>query len=272
MLVLSVILLWNYGIKEEKMGKLNCLLRTAVVTVMLLLVAESVLAAQVRISVAASMTDLFKNLIQLYTTEHPGVQVVPNFGPSGGLAKQIDQGAPADLYVSANPKWLDYLLENKKIDPKSKTIFAHNSLVFVGRTNKPISSLEDLAGLTRIGMGSPKSVPAGQYARQALEKTGLYSTLLAGGKLVMAKDVRQALIYADRGETDGSFVYKTDALLAENAKILFEVPADLYSKVTYPLALTPAGAEKKEVRDFYDYVISKEAEKSIIRYGFTLPQ
>jgi molybdate transport system substrate-binding protein len=172
-------------------------------------------AADLRISVAASMTDVFKDIIKEFTKEQPNIRVLPNFGASGGLAKQIYQGAPADLYVSANTTWMQYLIDNQKIENDSLSTLAHNSLVLVGVSANCVKSLSELTEMKRIGIGSPGSVPAGQYAKQALVALGLYDTLLQAGKLVMAKDVRQALIYADRGETAASFVYKTDALLAK---------------------------------------------------------
>lgn len=229
-------------------------------------------AAELRISIAASMTEVFKDLIADFTKLHPDVTILPNFGPSGGLAKQINQGAPADLYVSANPKWMKFLIEQKQINLATKTTFAYNSLVFVGHKADQVLSLDDLPKLQRIGIGSPKSVPAGQYAQQALSKTGIYDQLLATGKLVMAKDVRQALIYAERGETDGSFVYKTDALLATRAVILFDVSQKLYDKVTYPLALTIEGAGKTCAQDFYKYIGSSDAAGIVRKYGFTIPE
>ncbi len=128
--------------------------------------------------------------------------------------------------------------------------------------------MADLPKLQRIAIGSPKSVPAGQYAEEAMKKAGVYEQLAGAGKLVMAQDVRQALVYADRGEVDGAFVYKTDALLAKEAAILFEVPQDLYAPVTYPMGLTVAGAQSAEARDFFDYLQSTAAKTVLEKYGF----
>jgi molybdate transport system substrate-binding protein len=228
-------------------------------------------AADLRISVAASMTDVFKDIIKEFSKEQPNIRVLPNFGASGGLAKQIYQGAPADLYVSANTTWMQYLSDNKKIENDSLYTLAHNSLVLVGVSANSIKSLSELTEMKRIGIGSPGSVPAGQYARQALEELGLYDMLLQAGKLVMAKDVRQALIYADRGETAASFVYKTDALLAKNAVILFEIPQELYPSISYRMALTTTGSAKKEARMFYDFV-TQFAAQTVVKYGFRPPQ
>lgn len=244
----------------------------AVTLLLVVLFSTSLQAGVLRISVAASMTELFKDLITTYEKNNPEVEIIPNFGPSGGLAKQIYQGAPADLYVSANPKWMTFLVMEEKVEPSTNMVFAHNSLVFAGVPQEKINSMADLPELQRIGIGSPGSVPAGQYAKEAMVNEGLYDNLLKGGKLVMAKDVRQALIYAERGETDGSFVYKTDALLARRAIIMFEVPQDLYHKVTYPVAITLLGALKNDAKGFYEFVISEAAYPIIEKYGFSLPR
>lgn len=146
--------------------------------------------------------------------------------------------------------------------------FAYNTLVFVGKPNPAVSTLDDIVKLQRIAIGSPKSVPAGQYAEQALKAASLYEKVQR--KLILAKDVRQALIYADRGETDGAFVYKTDALLADDAVILLEVPPSLYNEVTYPVALTFTGLEKPQAVAFFDYLKTDEASSILKKYGFVV--
>lgn len=220
------------------------------------------------LAVAASMTDALKEVITVYRQEHPKTTILPNFASSGALAKQIDQGAPADLYISANPKWMRFLAERKMIADSTERIFAFNTLVFVGGPATTIASIEELAELEKIGIGAPQSVPAGQYAKQAMEHAGIYRHLQQARKLVMAKDVRQALLYADRGEVDGAFVYRTDALLARKATIRFTVPASHYSRVSYPLALTVSGAEKPEAATLYRFMVSEKAMNILEKYGF----
>lgn len=239
----------------------------------LLLTASLLHAAEaIRISVPASMTDAMKELAAQFGALGKHAQIVPNYGPSGTLAKQIVEGAPADLFISANQKWMTYLRDEKKIDPASEKILAANTLVFVGAKNPAVTKLADITTLKQIAIGSPKSVPAGEYAAQAMEKVGIYKQLEEGQKLVMAKDVRQSLTYADRGEVDGAFVYKTDALMATHAVILFEVPQDLYEKVTYPIALTVDGAKNEEAKAFYDFLTGPEALKIFIKHGFSAPK
>jgi len=226
-------------------------------------------AQTIHLSVAASMTDAFKEIVAGFSAAHPGAECMLNFASSGSLAKQIDQGAPADIYVSANPKWMKYLIEKQMIEPGTNRIFAFNQLVFVGEEKASPVTLAGLTSLKRIALGSPQSVPAGQYAKQAMDKAGIYTMLEQEKKLVMAKDVRQALLYADRGEVDGAFVYKTDALLARHAKILFSVPEDLYDRVSYPLGLTTSGAKNELAKSFYDYMSSPESVDILSKYGFT---
>jgi len=243
--------------------------RRLVTSLLLLLALTSVAsAAEVRLSAAASMTDAIRALIAGYRAQASDVHLQPNLGSSGSLAKQIAQGAPADLFISANPKWMDYLVAEGLMAPGRVVPLAGNTLVLVGPPGRQLASLEATGGLSRIAIGSPKSVPAGQYAEQALRAAGLWTVLQ--GKLVMAKDVRQALIYADRGEVDAAFVYRTDALLAQSAQILLEVPAALYDPVVYPLGMTRAGEQNPAAVDFYRFLQSAEAAAILEKYGFTV--
>jgi len=244
-------------------------MRVFVLTSLLILVLTAAAgAAQIHLSVAASLTDATKELIATYQKQDDTVTFRPNFAASGSLAKQIAQGAPADLYISANPNWVTYLVDAGLIPADQVRTFAGNTLVFVGQKGLSVSSLADVATLQRIAIGSPKSVPAGQYAEQALQAAGLYAQLQ--GKMVMAQDVRQALVYAERGEVDGAFVYKTDALLAQQAVILFEVPQALYSAVTYPVGLTVAGTKNPAAVAFFDYLKTDVASDILLRFGFVL--
>ncbi|HKL25694.1 MAG TPA: molybdate ABC transporter substrate-binding protein [Desulfuromonadales bacterium] len=225
---------------------------------------------EVRISAAASLTDAVKSLTLAYRQDHQDVEILLNFAPSGTLAKQIAAGAPADIYISANPKWMDHLRSQSLVDEASLQVLLHNRLVVVG-WSQPVTSMADLTGMSRIALATPSSAPAGRYAEQAMQAAGLHGALLTEGKLVPTRDVRQALLHADRGEVDGAFVYRTDALLAQRAVILFEVPQELYPQVVYPAALTISGAGRPVVRKMYDYLTGAEASKLFAGYGFLTP-
>ncbi len=252
--------------------KIISTLSMLLVVSMVLTVSPLMATEAIRLSGPASMTDALKELINQFGASGQHSQIIPNYGPSGAMAKQINEGAPADIFISANQKWMTFLRDEKRIEPATEKILAANTLVFVGKKNQLVTSLADIVKLKQVAIGSPKSVPAGEYAVQAMEKTGIYRQLEEGKQLVMAKDVRQALIYADRGETEGAFVYKTDALLATEAVILFAVPLDLYDRVTYPIALTVDGAKKPEARAFYEFLAGPEGMKVFLKYGFTATQ
>jgi molybdate transport system substrate-binding protein len=231
----------------------------------LLLLATPVFAGDVNLSIAASLKEVINELSDNFTKKSPGVKFVKNYGASGALVKQIENGAPCDLFISANIEWMDYLKNKKLADVASIGTFTYNTLVFAGTPGKA-KSMQDLIKLERIAIGSPKSVPAGEYAAEAFKKAGIDKQLEK--KLVMARDVRESLMYAERGEVDGAFVYRTDALQAKQAKILFTVPQDLYPRVTYPMALTVTGAKNRGAAAFFAYLHSEEAKAVLVKYGF----
>lgn len=225
-------------------------------------------AGEVYLSVAASLKDVGNELTDVFARSHPGVKFLKNYGGSGALAKQVENGAPSDIFISANPEWMEYLRERRLVDTKSIGTFAGNSLVFVGPADKGVSVLKDLLSLERIAIGSPKSVPAGAYAMEALKNAGLDRQL--GKRLVMARDARECLMYAERGEVDGAFVYRTDALQARHAKILFAVPRELYPGVIYPMSLTVAGARSADAAAFFRFLQSGEARAVLGKFGFAV--
>ncbi len=242
-------------------------MRTIISLFLVMLFALPVQAAELSISAAASLKEVINEMSVSYAGKNPGVTFTKNFGGSGQLAKQVEQGAPADIFISANYEWMEYLKTRGTIDAKSIDTFAYNVLVFAGRTEQKVGGFRDVVKLARIAIGSPKSVPAGEYAIEAFRKAGLDKQLEK--KLVITKDVRECLMYAERGEVDGAFVYKTDALqLAGNSKILFTVPQDLYPRVSYPMALTASGAKKPEAAAFLAFLKTSEAKAVLMKHGF----
>ena len=234
----------------------------------LLAMTTSAMAGELNLSAAASLKEVINELSASYTAKHPGTVFVKNFGPSGTLAGQIENGGPADLFIAANTEWMDYLNNKKLVDANSIKTFAWNSLVFAGTTSKKVTSMNDLQKLEKIAIGSPKSVPAGDYAMTAMTKASVATKL--ADKFIMAKDVRECLMYAELGEVDGGFMYKTDALQAKKAKLLFSVPQELYPRVVYPMALTVKAAQNNEAKEFLVYLQSKEARSVLTKYGFLL--
>ncbi len=228
-----------------------------------------IFAADVNLSVAASLKEVVTALSNDFAKKNTTVSFRRNLGGSGALAKQIENGAPCDVFFSANFEWVDYLKEKKIVDANAIAAFAFNELVFVGRPELKSGSLDDVVKLKKIAIGSPKNVPAGQYAMEAFKKANIDKKLK--DKLVMAKDVRECLMYAERGEVDGAFVYKTDAgIMARNVKILFIMPQELYPRITYIVALTVTGAKKNEAAAFFKFMQSARAKKVLSKYGFAV--
>jgi molybdate transport system substrate-binding protein len=234
----------------------------------LMLMAMPVRAEEINLFAAASMRDTVDALCDAFAEINPGIAFQKNYGASGILAKQIENGAPADMYISANTKWMDYLKEKEMVNAASIAVIAYNELVFVGMPELKVSALQDIVTLERIAIGSPMSVPAGQYAMEALKKSGIDQQL--HNRLVMARDVRECLMYAEMGEVEGAFVYMTDAKqMAKKTRVFFVVPQELYSRVTYPVALTASGSAKLQAASFLDYLRTPVAQKIFATYGFT---
>lgn len=229
---------------------------------------------ELTISAAASLTDALKEIQHLYESNHPGLKLNFNFGGSGALEKQIEQGAPSDLFLSASKKNMKSLVDQQLIESNKQKTWLTNELVAVIPTDGTMS----IAGVTdltqqevkKVAIGIPESVPAGKYAQEALTNVKLWDTLQS--KLVQAKDVRQVLQYVETGNADVGFVYKTDALTSQKAKIAFEVDPTTYSPVEYPIGIVKASKHIQEAEDFYAYLQSQESLNIMAKYGFTIPK
>jgi len=233
---------------------------------LLLFASGPVQAAELHVMAASSLKEVIDELSDSFARKTPGVRVVKTYAGSGALAKQLENGAPADIFISANVRWAEYLKLRNLLSALTVTEFAYNTLVFAGPAGSKVSSLDDLLKLERIAIGSPKSVPAGEYAMEALRNAGIDRRLAS--KLVLAKDVRECLMYAERGEVDGALVFRSDALQARKSKILFTLPQNLYSRATYPIALTQTGAHSRDAQAFYRYLLGPEAKRVLVKYGF----
>ncbi|WP_263560660.1 molybdate ABC transporter substrate-binding protein [Paenibacillus polymyxa] len=229
---------------------------------------------ELTISAAASLTDALKEIQTLYESSHKGIQLNFNFGGSGALEKQIEQGAPSDLFLSASKKNMKSLVDQHLIESNKQKTWLTNELVAVipadGTTS--ITSVKDVMQkeVKKVAIGIPESVPAGKYAQEALTNVKLWDVLQ--DKLVQAKDVRQVLQYVEMGNADVGFVYKTDALTSQKAKIAFEVDSKTYSTVEYPIGIIKASKHIQEAESFYEYLQSQESLNIMAKYGFTIPK
>ncbi|MGN7360331.1 molybdate ABC transporter substrate-binding protein [Paenibacillus sp. SAFN-054] len=226
------------------------------------------------ISAAASMTDALGEIEKSYEAAHPNIELRFNFGGSGALQKQIEQGAPADLFLSAATKNMTPLIEQNLIEEGKELTLLTNELVAVVPADgkAAVAALEDLdkAEVKKVAVGIPESVPAGNYAKEALTNAKQWDALQP--KMVQAKDVRQVLQYVETGNADVGFVYKTDALTSQKVKIAFVVDPASYSVIEYPIGVVQATKHPKEAEDFYDYLQSQASLDVFIKYGFTVPK
>ena len=244
----------------------------ALVVLLTASVALGASAQPITVAAAASLTDAFKAIGPLFEAARPGVGVRFNFAASGVLIQQIVQGAPVDVFVSADPETMDRGVEQKVIDAGTRRDFAANTgvLIVPGTGGPAIARLADLQGpaVRRIAIGKTATVPVGRYTRQVLETAGLWSALQP--RLVQADSVRQVLDYVARGETEAGFVYRTDAaVMADKVKVV--LTAEGHAPVRYPAAVVSDSRHKAVAQDFVDYLSTAPAQAVLARLGFGRP-
>ena len=231
-------------------------------------------AQELTFSVAISMKDAIEELGRRFTASRPGLVLRYNFGASGELQKQIEAGAPIELFVSAAQRQMDELEKKGLIVPATRRIFARNVLTVV----KPTDSRIDIARpadlldprVTRIVIGNPRTVPVGQYSEESLRALGLWDRLQP--KLVFSENVRQALDYVARGEVDAGFLYATDAAVrGREVTQAFRPPEDTYRPVTYPVAVMKDAKHPGLARAFIDLLVGAEGQQVLARLGFLAP-
>lgn len=229
-------------------------------------------AAELIVSAAASLTDALNDIKGIYEAAHPNVKLSFNFGASGTLQKQISQGAPADLFLSASGKNMKSLVDEGLIDAAEQTKLLSGELVVIVPAGEGgVAKLEDLGSdaVGKVAVGIPESVPAGGYAREALTAAKLWDKLQP--KTVQAKDVRQVLSYVESGNAGAGFVYRTDAIATDKVKIAFAVDPSLYKPIEYPVGIVKATQHHEAAAAFYKYLQSEEALNVFRKYGFSVP-
>jgi len=223
---------------------------------------------EVLVFAAASMTPVLNPLAEKYEKEK-GVKMVISYAASSALAQQIQNGAPAHIFVSADPVWAAKLEETKHASKKAD--FLGNSLVLIvpAKSGDAIKKPEDLQGdaVEHIAIGDPASVPAGKYAKEALDSLGLWSKLES--KFVPGMDVRQVLLYVERGDADAGVVYTTDAKSSEAVRQVAVLDSYLKAPVKYSLVLTILGDTSQEAKDIYTFLLSEDTMKAFEKAGFS---
>jgi molybdate transport system substrate-binding protein len=227
----------------------------------------------ITVSAAISLKDALDDLGQKYEKAHPGTTIRFNFGGSGALQHQIEQGAPVDVFFSAAEKQMDDLAAGGLIDSGTRRDIAANNLVLiVPMDSHGVKSFQDLSqpSVKIVAVGEPTSVPAGLYAQQSLDHMGLLAPIKS--KLVFAKDVRQVLTYVETGNADAGLVYTTDANISSKVRVAATAPASSHEPILYPAAVLRGSTNMSVARAFLDYTAGREGRAVFEKFGFTSPE
>ncbi|EGR0395675.1 molybdate ABC transporter substrate-binding protein [Vibrio parahaemolyticus] len=227
-------------------------------------------ATDLKVYAASSMTNAIDEIAQDFKEKYD-VTVTPVYGGSSSIARQIINGAPADVFISANTKWMDYLVDEGVIDSDNVTNLVRNSLVLIAPQSSSIAvfnfadanAWEAALNGSRLALGNPTSVPAGMYAKESLTTLGVWKEIQT--KVAPAKNVRLALALVERGEAPLGVVYKTDAQLTSKVKIVGEFASDTHAAIVYPAAVVN---DSTESRQFFQYLKSEDAKRVFAHYGF----
>jgi molybdate transport system substrate-binding protein len=222
------------------------------------------------ISAAASLKDVITETETAYKHSHASIGFANNFGSSGTLEAQIEQGAPVDIFLSAASKPMDDLTASGLIVAGTRRNLLKNTLVLIAPLD---SKLHDFQGLTdksvrMIALGDPASVPAGQYGKQTLLYLHLWDRLNA--KFVLGKDVRQVLTYVETGNADAGLVYATDAMTSSRVRLIASAPESAHAPIVYPVAVVKGSRNEQASRRFVEFLGSPMAQAIFMNHGFTI--
>ena len=227
--------------------------------------------AVLTVSAAASMQDAMEEVAKAYQEEQPNTKITYNFASSGTLTQQIKQGAPVDVFISANEKFMDELDTNKLLLPETRKDLLKNNVVLIVPKKDNITNIANFQQLTnptikRFSIGEPESVPAGQYAREVLSNLKIYEQVKS--KTVFAKDVRQVLSYVESGNVDAGIVYATDAKISENIVVVATASDNTHKPIIYPVAAIRRSKNPEIAKEFIQYLFSNTAKDIFEKYGF----
>lgn len=227
--------------------------------------------ADLTVSAAISLKDALDEAKQTYMASNTNVTIAVNYGASGTLELQIEQGAPVDVFVSAAPKQMDALETKGLLLELTRRDLLRNEVVLIvpKDSSAGISSFQDLTrvNVKQVALGEPVTVPAGQYAKEVLNSLGIYDAV--NSKAVLGKDVRQVLTYVETGNVDAGIVYATDAMSSAKVKVVATAPAKSHAPVIYPAAVVKASKNPSAARAFLDFLASPRGLAIFQKYGFT---
>ncbi len=224
---------------------------------------------ELTISAAASLQNALTEIQENYLQVKPNVKLTMNFGGSGTLEQQIEQGAPADLFISAGTSQMDALEQKNLLVNDTRIDLLGNDLVLiVGKDNTSVASVQDILNseVSNVSIGTPESVPAGKYAKESLTNLDLWEAIQP--KLILAKDVTQVLSYVEIGDVDAGFVYQSDANSSNKVKIVAVLPESSHQPIVYPAAVIADSKNIQDAKDFLAYLQDTQAQQIFEKYGF----
>ncbi len=229
-------------------------------------------AVNLNVSAAASLSNVLKDIDALYTQLNPNIKIAANFAASGTLQQQIEQGAPADVFISAAATQMDNLQKENLILTDTRTNLLKNTLVLIVPSDSTLgmTSYNDLTSdkVVKIAIGDPKSVPCGTYAVQLFDELGITAQLQP--KEVLGSSVTQVLTYVESGNVEAGIVYATDALSSTKVKVVASAPADINAKIIYPAAVVAASKNQDAAKAYLNFLSSDQAKAIFEKYGFTM--
>lgn len=259
--------------KKQILALIGMALTSCLLAIALPLITPTPLVAQsnvnLLVSAAASTKDVLEEIQPLYQQTQPNVNIRYNFGSSGALQQQIEQGAPADIFISAARRQVDALEQKGMLVPGTRSNLANNRLVLIVPNNSTgINSFFNLrdARIRKIAVGEPRSVPAGQYADQVFKKLGIFDQIKS--KLVLANNVRQVLAAVESGNADAGLVYATDAKISNKVKVVVAADEKFHSPIVYPMAVIKSSKNIPAAKQFLEFLSSNQAKAVLKKYGF----
>ncbi|HDL8053689.1 TPA: molybdate ABC transporter substrate-binding protein [Yersinia enterocolitica] len=255
---------------KNQYGKVNKWVASAA---LLVAFSSSAMAADITVFAAASLTNALQDIAAQYKKEKQ-VDVVASYASSSTLARQIEQGAPADLFISADQQWMDYAIDKQQMVANTRYTLLGNELVLIAPKDSKITKVaidkktdwKKLLEGGRLAVGDPDHVPAGIYAKESLENLGAWATLAP--EMARANNVRSAMALVERAEAPLGIVYGSDAIASDKVKVVGVFPEASHKPVEYPMAIVK-GHENPTVTAFYDYLKSPAAAVIFEKYGFT---
>ncbi|MCM3757202.1 molybdate ABC transporter substrate-binding protein [Sporosarcina aquimarina] len=225
---------------------------------------------ELHISAAASLTDALDDFKKMYEKEHENVELTFMYGGSGKLATSIENGAPADVFLSASKKDMDTLENEELLDASTRTDFTKNVLVLIANeeSDSALTNFEEIdpASINHFVIGEPESVPVGRYTREVFEHLNLWEPLQ--DKLVLASDVRQVLTQVELGNADYGVVYSSDAFISDKVKVIAESDPSWHEPIVYPGAVLKESQHPAEAQQFFDALLGDQGQETLAKYGF----